>query len=75
MLCLGQYELRVLISDSLVIFDTITAPYRHAGFQVRDHGIQGSSGEVHFRVTKYYRAVYIALNMPYSTGLISFVMI
>ena len=30
-------------------------------------------GQVHFRVTKYNRADYIALNLPYSTGVVSFV--
>ena len=31
--------------------------------------------QVHFRVTKNNRADYLALKMPYSTGLISFVII
>ena len=34
-------------------------------------------GQVYFRVTKYDRAIYmyIALNLPYSTGSVSFVII
>ena len=30
-------------------------------------------GQGHFRVTKYDRANYIALNLPYATGLATFV--
>ena len=46
-----------------------------AGWQVRDHDIQRSSRTSSLPRYKFYRVDYIALILPYCTGLVFFVMI
>ena len=65
----------VAIPDSLVRFVTITAPYTLLVYRYETMGSKEAVGQGHFRVPKYNRANHIALNVPYTTGLVSFVLI